>query len=275
MQVYKLLNIHEYREKYNIPEAKFQNYRVAYDGKIYLTMVTTEEYTIKDRAKGWRKGYRHEYHYFRITFDWKEGRVVETEQFEFNLEKKWLHYWLPLKDDFLLVCARTDNSKKSPNAFVVDKEGNLIRKFFIGDAIEECCTTPSGKIIAGYMDEGIDSPWDTGARHGVTMWDEDGKKIWWNRKCDIWHCYALNLDPQKCLWFYYYGRYDEREGHFHLVYSNKEKMAVFTPEITGSNGFAVSRDHKRVLLGGDTMIENQYICSTWIVIQRPCRINKK
>ena len=185
MQVYKLLNIHEYREKYNISEAKFQNYRVAYDGKIYLTMVTTEEYTIKDRAKGWSKGYRHEYHFFRITFDWKKGKVIETEQFEFNLEKKWLHYWLPLKENFLIVCARTDNSKKSPNAFIIDKEGNLIRKFFIGDAIEDCCTTPSGKIIAGYMDEGIDCPWDTGAKHGVTMWDENGKKI-----CGIGSRYA-------------------------------------------------------------------------------------
>lgn len=70
-------------------------------------------------------------------------------------------------------------------------------------------------------------------------------------KYDVCHSYALNLDPQKCLWFYYYGELGEITSKmFYLVYSRKEKNVVFTPDIHGSHGFAVSRDHKRLLLGG-------------------------
>ena len=251
MQVHKLLNLYEFREKYNIPEAKFGDYRVAYDGKIYLIMVTKEEYTIKDRVNGWRTGYKRTNHYFRISFDWNKGKVLEIEQFDLGYDKTSVHYWCPLKENFLLLCARTDSRKKSPNAHIVDKDGNLIREFCMGDGIEECYTTPSGKIIAGYMDERIFDSWNQGGKCGITMWDENGKRIWCNRRYDIWHCYSLNLDPQKCLWFYYYGHCDDdKENVFHLVYSKKEKNVVFTLDIKGSYGFAVSRNHKKLWLGG-------------------------
>lgn len=182
MQVYKLLNIHEYHEKYNIPETKFVDMRVAYDGKIYVILIKEEEFTIKDRVNGWRKGYHRTFYFFRITFDWKNGEVIETEQFEFDNNNRWINYWCPIKENFLLVNARTDSRKKTPNAHIVDKDGNLIREFCIGDGVENCCTTPSGKIIVGYMDDGILFSRTFGAKHGYTMWDENGKKIWWSRK---------------------------------------------------------------------------------------------
>lgn len=101
------------------------------------------------------------------------------------------------------------------------------------------------------MDEGIDLERNWGARQGIAMWDENGKRIWTNRKYDIWHCYSLNLDTRKCLWFYYYGMRDNNiDKLFHLVCSRKDGDYVFEPDIDGSDGFAVSRDYRKLFMGG-------------------------
>ena len=89
------------------------------------------------------------------------------------------------------------------------------------------------------------------AKYGVCMWDENGKCIWRNKKQDIWHAYAMNLDPYKRLWFYYYGVNEEDyDTLFFLVASRKEGNLVFAPDIRNSRGFAVSRDYKRLYMGG-------------------------
>ena len=238
MQVHKLLNIDEFREKYNIPEALFYRYQVAYDEKIYFIMTTKEN----NRTK---------YHYFRITFDWDEGKVLEVERFYFKDEGKWVYHWCLFHDYFLLVEPRIDAYKKVPNAHIADKDGNIVESIFIGDGVGECCTTPNGRIVAGYVDEGIFDEWNKVAKGGLTIWDENGRWIWKNRKYGIWYCYALTLDPCKRVWCYYYGSCkDDYSSHFHLVCYKKDGDLVFTPDIKGSDGVAVSKDYKRLLLGG-------------------------
>lgn len=233
MQVFKLINIHEFREQFHIPDAKFVNYQVAYDGRIYMILSADK------------------YYFFRITFDWNVGTILDIEQFDFSKIEHHVKFWCPYFDYFLLVSLSVFSTNKESNAWIVDKDGNILESIYISDAIEDCYTTPNGRIIAGYMDMSIDEPRDKGAKGGVTIWNDKGRWIWRNRKYDVWHCYALNIDYNNLLWFYYYGRFnDKMDNIFHLVCKNKRLDAVFTTDIEGSDGFAVSADYRRLLLGG-------------------------
>lgn len=234
MQVHKLLNIHEIREQYNIPTARFYNYQVGYDNKIYFIMSDNN----------------HKCHYFRITYDWEAGKVMDIEKFNFENYPYMSQFWCPYFDYYLLACVCADYQTKEPNAYVVDKNGNIIQGIYIGHAIAECTTTPNGRIITGYLDEGIDNEWNRVAEGGLTIWNDEGRWIWKNKKYDIWYCYAMTLDPCNRLWFYYYGSYNNNyDRKFHLVFSKKGGDVVFSPDIKGSDGFAVSRDYKKLLIG--------------------------
>lgn len=256
MKVHKLLDIKQIRKEYRIPRAIYVDYKVAYDGKIYLLMMTEKDFSIKEKVK-WGIGVKDQYHFFCIDFDWETGTIKEMKQYFFNNWEKRVDYWYPLKENFLLVCARTNIDKREKNAYVVDKDGNVLKSMFWGDKVNECYTTPNGRIITSYGDEAIFDEDNWPAETGISMWDEDGKRIWKNKKYDIWHTYAMNLDPHKQLWFYYYGHMDgDRENMFHLVCSRKVGDYVFKPDIKNCRKFAVSEDYKKLWLGGGYRDEN-------------------
>jgi hypothetical protein len=59
--------------------------------------------------------------------------------------KRSLSYAQPLGDNWLLVDARIDEEENDvKNAFVYDKEGNLLNSFAFGDAVEDVQTTNKG-----------------------------------------------------------------------------------------------------------------------------------
>ena len=250
MEVFKIMDIQEFRKTYKIPRAVVIDYKVAYDNKIYLLMMTEKDFSIKEKVK-WGIGIKDQYHFFCIDFDWEAGAVKKVEPFSFNHWDKRIHYWCPLQENFLLVRARANSKDRVKNAYVVDKNGTVLKGMHFGDGINECYTTPNGRIITSYIDEGIFREGNWPAESGVTMWDENGKSIWKNRKYDIWHTCAMNLDPMKRLWFYYYGSLNEDyDTMFHLVCSRKEGDLVFAPDIRSSRGFAVTKDYKKLFLGG-------------------------
>lgn len=75
---------------------------------------------------------------------------------------------------------------------------------------------------------------------GLTRWSSQGELEWENPFCDICDCYAMNLDKQNNLWFYYYTKFD-------LVKTDYEKHWIFSPGINGSYGFLLGQDGVSIL----------------------------
>ena len=247
MNLYELLNLKEYRKKYHIPHALLDDYKVGYDGKIYVLMSTD-----KDKYRKGRMSRNFQYHFFRITFDWDKNVVTEVERFDFGNWDKCVHHWCPFGENFLLVNARASTKSKEPNAYIVNKEGDILKSIFLGDGINHCYTTPDGKIINGYLDEGIFNENNEGAETGLSIWDGDGNCVCKNQKYDIWHCYGLTLDPRNHIWFQYYGhdKNNSNKHMFHLVCLREDGDWYFDQEFNGSRGCAISYDYTKIALGG-------------------------
>ena len=102
-------------------------------------------------------------------------------------------------------------------------------------------------MITSYFDEGVfgNFGWDQPVGScGLIVWGRDGNAVWKNRVYSICDCYAMNLDDQENLWFYYY---DE----FNLVRTDfKSKDWVFKPRRDGITAFLVTASGRGLLTDG-------------------------
>ena len=200
---------------------------------------------------------RCEHHYSCLVIDeWGTRRFRPAPQ-RFNY-----HFFRLLDDGSpLLVGARSryrsaDDVDK--NATVFDGEsGKVIRRFCLGDGIEDVAVSANGTIWTSYFDEGVlgNYGWnDPVGACGVRSWDSDGMPRYSFDNSDgvIMDCYALNAASDDDVWFYYYT--DFKLGHI-----NGEDVGFFEVPVSGSNGFAVS--HGRVLFrGGYDDRQAFYLC---------------
>lgn len=97
-----------------------------------------------------------------------------------------------------------------------------------------------------YFDEGVfgNYGWDEplGAC-GLIAWTSEGTPLWKNENYSIYDCYAISLDEEENLWFYYY---DE----FRLVRTNFKEDFVFELPIEGSGAFSVAPSGNTFLFQG-------------------------
>ncbi len=112
--------------------------------------------------------------------------------------------------------------------------------------IQNCVVKADGTIITSYFDEGVfgNYGWDEplGAC-GLIAWTPEGASLWKNEKYPIDDCYAISLDEEENLWFYYY---DE----FRLVRTNFKEDLVFDLPIEGSEAFAAAPSGDTFLFQG-------------------------
>ena len=147
----------------------------------------------------------------------------------------------PVPDgSFLLLGSRCMYSKKNgpeKNAVFIDREGNVLRAFTFGDGIADCIVRDDGLIITSYFDEGVlgNYGWDDPIGScGLCGWTMDGRNIW---RCerDILDCYAMNIDADGNLWYYYYT-------DFQLVRTDFRTETEYDPMVEGaSDSFYVSK----------------------------------
>ena len=78
---------------------------------------------------------------------------------------------------------------------------------------------------------------------GLIVWDSRGQRLWENKKYPIYDCYAMNVDEQGALWFYYY---DE----FHLVKTDFKRDVIYRPKAEGCSAFLISRSHTALIMDG-------------------------
>ena len=136
------------------------------------------------------------------------------------------------------------------NAIIVDYQGNIIKKLCIGDGVQDCIVNKFGNIIVSYFDEGVYSG-DEIANNGLNVFNINGEIIWKSDK-PIDDCYAINIDENENIWYYYYR-------DFKLIKTNMSEEKIYDPQVFGSSGFLVSSDEKNIIFEGGYGNKNNFV----------------
>jgi hypothetical protein len=146
----------------------------------------------------------------------------------------------PVPEGVLLAAANSPSSFE--NAAICSATGELIRRFTLGDAIEDVRTTRGGQIWVSYFDEGACG--NGIGSSGLNAFDAKGARVFaYDRLAAnteaIADAYAINLGSDDVLWLYYYTE-------FSFVRIANGQYQVFPHGLDGGNAFAI--DGSRVLL---------------------------
>jgi len=177
--------------------------------------------------------------------DWINEELVYDECIDFGIHEMNYHFIQPIGENILLLGSRSrirKNGTYENNACIVNRQGEILQAFCLGDGIEDCIVTKDEKIITSYFDEGVFGDGPFGNR-GLVVWDCAGTRIWENEKYGIMDCYAINVDEQENLWFYYYMDFD-------LVRTDFEQDFVYHPEIEGMTKFLITKGNQLLCDGG-------------------------
>lgn len=148
------------------------------------------------------------------------------------------HYVQTLGEEhILLVCARSHyrNGEGEKNAAIYDLNGQLIRRFTLGDGIQDVIATAGGKLWVSYFDEGVfdNYGWSQPmGQSGLVKYDLSGTPLWLAEEFDICDCYALNVESERSVWFYYYTDFD-------LIHLKGEETSRYQVPIEGASCFAI------------------------------------
>lgn len=171
-----------------------------------------------------------------------EEVVIEGETFNY-------HYLQPLEDELLLVGARSryyERDRYDMNAAVFDRNGLPLRRFLVGDGIQNVQTTAGGLIWTSFFDEGVFGNYGWArpvGESGLIAWDRSGIRVFTNSEADIIDCYALNAVSDEEVWFYYYVDFKlcRLKGP-----ASQPNISFLDPQLKGSSVFAT--DGMRFLL---------------------------
>ena len=243
LPLFSIIDLDQLRRENHLEGTEVTDFFTARDGKVYLLMEQPSE----TQGKDWLST-PSTYTAVEIQLDWAEQRVLETMLFPLDLLKFQFHYLRPVGEHFLLLGARCAYREDGPdkNAWIVSRDGAVLSRFCLGDGIQDCVVKKDGTIITSYFDEGVfgNYGWDEplGAC-GLIAWTSEGTPLWKNEKYSIYDCYAISLDEEENLWFYYY---DE----FRLVRTNFKEDFVFELPIEGSGAFSVAPSGNTFLFQG-------------------------
>ena len=230
------------------------NIRLAGDGNVYILL----NRKVPERIDGMfvNTVSDSEFSVLVIAIDDATGQMIRDERFDLGILKMNYHFIYPWHDDFLFVGSRCLNdSKKGPeqNAAVIDRSGNLIREFCLGDGINDIIVN-GDKIIVSYFDEGIfgNYGWDEPiGSAGLVVFNENAEKIW-ESEDPIYDCYAINLDDDGNLWYYYYDEFD-------LVKTDFKTVTHYATDISGADRFGIFAGGSKVMINGGYDHENEYM----------------
>ena len=273
LPLFSIIDLNQLRHKNHLEDAKLTDFSVAENQNIYLLMEQSSE----KQGEDWLKT-PSIYTVVEIKMDWAKQRVLETTLFSLGLLKFQFHFLRLIGDHFLLLGARSAYRKNGPdqNAWIVSRDGMVLSRFCLGDGIQDCIVKLDGTIITGYFDEGVfgNYGWaDSDSTHGyvppigecgLIAWTPDGTPLWKNEKYPIYDCYAISLDEEENLWFYYY---DE----FRLVRTNFKEDLVFDLPIEGSGAFAVAPSGDTFLFQGGYQKHDKF----YFLTAHPGRLGQK
>ena len=220
---------------------------IGYDGKVYFLFSSGIPARIDGMFVNTAAGAV--YTALALTPSWQSGAVEKVERFDLGKHTMNFHFLLPVPDgSFLLLGARCMYSKKrgpEKNAVFIDAEGNVLRALTFGDGIGDCIVRNDGVIITSYFDEGVlgNYGWkEPIGSCGVCAWTADGKTIWRSER-DITDCYAINIDEDGNLWYYYYTA-------FQLIRTDFRTETAYDPGVEGADRFAVVGNGSFLIMDG-------------------------
>ena len=164
------------------------------------------------------------------------------------------HHAQPLPEGFLLVGARCWWTPDGPdkNAVVCDHVGRVLRRFTLGDGIQDVRTTADGTIWVSYFDEGVFGNYGWGGpgpepigASGLVAFDPSGRELFHYDPSAagtgmISDLYALNVADRE-VWAYFYTE-------FPLVRIRDGAYTTWSLGLAGAGALAVRFPH--VLLYG-------------------------
>lgn len=183
-------------------------------------------------------------------------RGAESRETVIRDEAMAVHHIQAHPDGILLVSARCHWKPEGPeqNAAVYDGEGRLIRRFTLGDGIQDVRVSPDGTIWTSYFDEGVFGNYGWGnpgpspmGDAGLLAFDPAGVRRFAYDAGDagtdtICDAYAMNVAGDRDVWVYFYTE-------FPLVRVTGDRYRVWNLGIGGARALAVRGN--RVLLYGD------------------------
>ena len=250
LPLFSILDLNELRRENHLEGTEVTDFSVASNQNVYLLMEQSS-----GKQEDWFRP-PSLYTVVEIKMDWMQQRVLKTTLFPLGLLKFQFHYLRPVGEHFLLLGARCAYREDGPdkNAWIVSRDGAVLSRFCLGDGIQDCVVKKDGTIITSYFDEGVfgNYGWDEplGAC-GLIAWTSEGTPLWKNEKYSIYDCYAISLDEEENLWFYYY---DE----FRLVRTNFKEDLVFELPIEGSGAFSVAPSGDTFLFQGGYQKHNNF-----------------
>ena len=248
------LNVYELFEKHGTLGLSLVNVAVGYDGKLYFLFSSGVPKRISDdRGSFVNTKADAEYTAVVVTPDWKTGEILETARLNLGRHAMNFHFLRPYPNDiFLLLGARCryhgEDGEPEKNGVIVDAEGEVIDERCFGDGIRDCVVREDGTIFVSYFDEGIfgNYGWDDPIGYsGVCAFDEEAEVIW-RADDDICDCYAMYLEDNGDIWYYYYS-------DFKLVRGNPSKLwygKSFDPGISGARFIAVCGNGCKLVING-------------------------
>jgi hypothetical protein len=156
-----------------------------------------------------------------------------------------------MNGEILLAGARCRFQDEDPeeNGVVFDRNGRAVRRFILGDGIQDVQTTKEGMIWVSYFDEGVmgNFGWDEPIGvAGIVCFDADGKKQWdFKPPKDvdiILDCYAMNV-ADDAVWACYYTEFPV------VRIDSSRRVRAWRNTVRGARAIAVS-DQRVVLWGG-------------------------
>ena len=242
-----LQNLKKLFKEHGTAELDFVGMNIGYDGKVYFLFSSG----IPARIDGMfvNTVANAAYTALAVTPSWQSGVMENVEKFDLGTHMMNFHFILPVPDgSFLLLGSRCLYSRKNgpeKNAVFTDREGNVLRALTFGDGIGDCIVRNDGVIITSYFDEGVlgNYGWEAPIGScGVCAWTADGKTIWRSER-DITDCYAINIDEDGNLWYYYYT-------DFQLIRTDFRTETAYDPGVEGASRFAVVGNGSFLIMDG-------------------------
>ena len=240
--------IRSLKRKHNINDYTLVRTCIGYNDEVYFLFSGNDSKRIGEKNSNTQSNSK--YMVIHAIVDWSEEELTQDECFDLGVHKTNHYLIQPIDDNILLLGARIGvlkNGSYENNAFIINTRGEILNAFCFGDGVEDCIVTKDSKIITSYFDEGVFADASSGeaalGNAGLVVWDITGQRIWQNEKYAIYDCYAINIDEQENLWFYYYD-------DFNLVQTDFRKDLIYHPEISGMNSFLLTKGNQILCDGG-------------------------
>lgn len=235
-EVSYLTNLEQILKNRNITTNSLHSFLIGQDNKLYILL--------SNNVSSVRKKYA----VVILDIDWNKSEILNEDYYELGEYEQIFYSAQPIGNNILLINSGYANGQD--NAIIVDRLGNVIKKLYLGDCIQNCIVNNSENIIVSYYDEGIFSG-DEISMNGLNVFDINGEIIWKSDK-PIDDCYAINIDENENIWYYYYS-------DFKLIKTDMKQEKIYEPHIEGASAFLISSDAKNIVFEAGYNNKNNFI----------------